>query len=488
MRRLTLILLLALTGIFGGFAQDPLAGMRSTVKQVRDGKEYILHTVKKGQSLYMISKAYNVDINEVIKENPSVKEGLKSDQVLWIPTGKTVEPPKKKEKKSEAEKKEKEKEKIAEPPPPPPPPADLPCGTDPSVKKSRYQVALMMPLYLNELNKINVSGTGSDSVAFKSFDFIQFYEGFRLAADSLSRAGIAVKIYVYDVDKDTVKTRKLLRDPELKKMDLIIGLLYNQPFRIVADFAEQNNILLVNPLSDRDPILKNHPHTVKVRPSQESMADRVAEYIQHMGGNRNVIISVTPGVGLKDMAEKLENECQVRSLTFKTADTYTKTVEELTADQDNLVIVFADKKAAALDFVTKLNEQRNTYRINVLGLPRWDRFEGMEYDYLVNLNTHMLAADFIDYENRDVINFVRKFQDQYKTDPDDLAFQGFDITLYFLTALDQLGTSISRCLPGFETKLLGTDFRFTRKKDDGFLNQHWEIYKYENYRLKRVSW
>jgi hypothetical protein len=113
--------------------------------------------------------------------------------------------------------------------------------------------------------------------------------------------------------------------------------------------------------------------------------------------------------------------------------------------------------------------------------------EGLEPEYLVNLKTHMMASSFIDYDNPEVKKFVLKFQDRYKTDPDLLAFQGFDIAFYFLTALLKYGKAFDHCINELRMKSLKTDFHFTQSKGNGYENQHWEIYKYEDYKMKRVT-
>ena len=78
------VLVVAVAG-FSQSTQDQLKQMRSTVTEVIDGREFYIHTIKRGQTLYMISKAYNVDVNDLIRENPQVKEGIKADEKIRIP-------------------------------------------------------------------------------------------------------------------------------------------------------------------------------------------------------------------------------------------------------------------------------------------------------------------------------------------------------------------------------------------------------------------
>ena len=49
------------------------------------GVEYMVHEVKKGQTLFAISKAYAVPLDDLVSANPSVKGGLNTGQRLLIP-------------------------------------------------------------------------------------------------------------------------------------------------------------------------------------------------------------------------------------------------------------------------------------------------------------------------------------------------------------------------------------------------------------------
>ena len=48
-------------------------------------ENYIKHRIEKGESIYKISKKYNVSVNEILKLNPTAKKILKLNSVLLIP-------------------------------------------------------------------------------------------------------------------------------------------------------------------------------------------------------------------------------------------------------------------------------------------------------------------------------------------------------------------------------------------------------------------
>ncbi|MBC7410909.1 MAG: LysM peptidoglycan-binding domain-containing protein [Bacteroidia bacterium] len=62
-----------------------VAQTKTTTTQTVDGKKYYMHTVEKGQTLYGISKLYEVDKNDIVLENPKLIDGLKLGVVLKIP-------------------------------------------------------------------------------------------------------------------------------------------------------------------------------------------------------------------------------------------------------------------------------------------------------------------------------------------------------------------------------------------------------------------
>ncbi len=64
-----------------------IAQTKSTNLQSFDGKSYYIHKIEKGQSLYSITKLYNVTLDELYTANPELKNGVKANQEIKIPTG-----------------------------------------------------------------------------------------------------------------------------------------------------------------------------------------------------------------------------------------------------------------------------------------------------------------------------------------------------------------------------------------------------------------
>jgi ABC-type branched-subunit amino acid transport system substrate-binding protein len=458
-------------------AQESLRQMKSSTIERKDGKSFYIHQVKKGQTLYMISKAYEVEVNEIIQENPEVKEGLKAGQKLRIPFPASTETLKKQAKivNTENQKIKSEDEELP------------PCGKDKSSMKKNYNIALMIPLYLSDVTQMEVTpDQGGTLQENRPLQFIGYYEGFRMALDSLEKNGVSVKVTIFDAERDTMKTLKLLQNPEMKNMDLIFGMMYHRNFQMVADFAEKNNIPIVNPMSEREQILDKNKKVFKVRPSQKT---EISELIRYLTSNikDSAIVVISDNLRTnKTTANNIMSALEKERFDVHLADGYGEVIGMLSKNKGNIIILISEDKSFVLDVITKLNEHRNEFGITLFGLPRWDRFDDIEADYLVNLKTHVIAPWFIDYDDSGVKKFVSMYQNRFQTDPDPLAFQGFDITYYFISALWKYGKSFERCLPELQIKSLQTDFRFSSSKENGYENQYWELYEYDNYHLKRI--
>lgn len=57
----------------------------SSQKIITEGKVYYMHPVQKGQTLYSISRAYKVTIDDITRTNVIPANGIQTEQVLKIP-------------------------------------------------------------------------------------------------------------------------------------------------------------------------------------------------------------------------------------------------------------------------------------------------------------------------------------------------------------------------------------------------------------------
>ncbi|HOI86258.1 MAG TPA: LysM peptidoglycan-binding domain-containing protein [Lentimicrobium sp.] len=454
-------------------------------------EEYIEHSVERRETLYSISRLYGVGIPEILNANPELEGTLRKNQVLRIPVPGRSKP-------SESSKGPDSlvlgREVYSE--------AVLPAGRVPCLPSGpytkEYKIALLVPFQLEEADTIY---TGDPSrlklpSAYSSLDFIQFYEGALIAADQMAAKGMRIKLHVFDADAGDAlhKTHRLINSGELKKMDLIIGPLYARSFETVSDYALTHKIPIVNPLSQRREIVRDNPMVVKIQASGWSRYNGAATVLADSFPNANFVImrrnetenSSMAEVFLASLRKQLDDTTQVKEVIYS-RDHDAGINRSFAANRSNVLLMLTNDKALIPALLRRLNEIRDTYRITIVGLPEWEDME-VDMNYLHNLNAHFFTNWFVDYGNPATVDFITAFRERFTGEPEltRLAYLGFDVTKFFLSALYNYGSGFMNCLPDVRENSLSTDFRFSQENGGGYENTGVTVYRLNNYRREAL--
>ena len=83
----------------------------------------------------------------------------------------------------------------------------------------------MVPLFLEQVTEeFFLSEPSNKTLDTKPFSFLDFYEGFMIAADSVANSrGMNLELKVFDVDNSIAKAEEAIKDPWLEDVDLIVG-------------------------------------------------------------------------------------------------------------------------------------------------------------------------------------------------------------------------------------------------------------------------
>ncbi len=471
-----------------------------------DTSNCIIHTVEKGQTLYSIIKQYGVSDEVLKKLNPELLNGLKTGQKIKIPSNKpkaetaVVTPVTNKEVVEE-----KAKEKIIDQSTtiPKVEAVDKVTGTSKKYNgelKDEYNIAFFLPFHADESNAIEIEKLvkGEEHFSNKTKVALEFYEGARLAIDSLKKEKLNAKIFVYDVDdKDSLGVLNLLKKPELASMDLIIGPLYGSSFMPVAKFAKENEIPIVSPFTQVNKILFENPFVCKVSPSITLQVERMATYVIDSFQTQNIVL-VNGGGLAKDIPfynsfKKTANDYLLgrsanKKDTIKEAKGLSGLQLMLSTTQVNVVVLPSSNQSFVTEFISKLNALRDKYKIVLFGLQTWMNYDNLDFEYLNTVSLHTPSNTFIDYNNPKVKTFIKNYRESYKTEPDHFAFQGFDVTYFFMNALKQNGTGFLNNLGQLKYNGLDANFEFSQfPVESGFENKYVFIQKYQDYKLVKAN-
>ena len=259
-------------------AQQPA---KSQIITEYNGKQYYIHTVQKKQTLRDISELYDVTIAEILFENKELKNNPKQGSIIRIPYKEVVVEEIIEIQEFEEEPVENDTLSYI--------PEYIPRTLD---SDRLYKVALMMPLYLEQIDEKFVQDEVSNKqLLAKPFSYLHFYEGFMIAVDSMvSSLNMKIDLKVYDIDQDTNKIANVLCDSTLLDMDMIVGPFHLKPFEKVMEFVSGHDVMIVNPMTNREDLLIGNPNMVKVKPSYSFQMQWLEQLIADKYTDNNIYI------------------------------------------------------------------------------------------------------------------------------------------------------------------------------------------------------
>ena len=150
------------------------------------------------------------------------------------------------------------------------------------VKKEKYTIAVLFPFMFDSLQ--NPSRSMNNRLV------MDMYQGMLVAQEKLKEKGVDLTLKPYDTKKDKKVTADILRNASLRDADLIIGPLFSGPSELVRDFAKENQINVINPVSSNGEIIQDNEYSFLLKPSYETIARALAAHAIDRFEDKRVLI------------------------------------------------------------------------------------------------------------------------------------------------------------------------------------------------------
>ena len=512
----------------GAVIKIPVKEVERTVARPVNENAFQKHYVEKGETLYGLSKKYDIGIPDIKKYNPILnKRGLVYGETILIPEQpdeifqQIVE-----NNKVDSARLVKEYYEVEVP-------IEIPEGCLPDYSgmynNRTYNIALFLPLFLEANDTLNREDLVIDSMdlfteeeveiaqdttiemeerkeLFKQFyggseNFIQFYEGVLLAVDSLQRAGVSINLNVYDTQRNVDSVRAIIFNEPFLSNDLIIGPIFPNLQNEVAQLAAKNRIPMVSPLASQDNVTKANPSYFQVNPSREYIAVRTAEMVAEEHYNSNFIIvkngnyEGTPEGRLVELfREKFVNSGFMSSRNGVNFTIYDFGKEGswglrriMSKHKENVVYVPSSNEGKLSVAISNVNNLAREYSITLIGSSRFPNYSSIQIDHYHNLKLKYITPYWTDYNNPVTIDFVERFKTEFGTEPINFGMQGYDVTMYFMTALTTLGPNFKDCLPYLHIDQVQGNYHFEKLTQfGGFMNNGVSVVSYtRDYEVER---
>ncbi len=347
-------------------------------------------------------------------------------------------------------------------------------------------IFLMLPFNAYaEMKELRESGvnTQKQSYAFKSRRYVEFYEGVRMALDSLSEAGTNISLKVLDTNNRLQAINQL--NNATVKPDLIIGPAHRDEMADVMRYANDKRVPVVLPFAQCDSTILENPYIF-----QASVIDSISgkeiltQMVGQLGGHNVIMIKSNNKTSQYKMrAQTMRTLCsnagvKLTEHEYSTASP-TNFLPCLSEELPNVIIIPSNNEAYVNSVLTSLAgviEQKPAAKVELWTTSEWLSFQTIEISVFHKLNTRVYTTFAVDETDAQTRYGLNKYRRLYFTEPiaftpyfqrlkpmsgfSEYGLWGYDIAMKFVGALATKGPGFVRDINSYRPHALQSNFNF----------------------------
>lgn len=392
-----------------------------------------IHKAKKQETIFGISKKYNVTIEALQDANPMMREKdfiLKKGMMINIPEPTTSD-------------------KI-------------------SLKQTnQITVGVMLPLH-------DINGDGKRMV--------EYYRGILLALNDLKSEGYNVTLNTWNVAEDT-DIRNTVLDNNAKNCDIIFGPLYTKQVTLLANFCVTNSIRLVIPFSINGTDVQTCPMIYQIYQSPyDIMQTSIQQFTSLFKDTHPVFIdcndiSSSKGVFTMSLRKKLEEKKIKYNITNINND-LTTFAKAFDLSKRNVVVLNTARSPELGKVFKKLDELtilHPSVNISIFGYNEWFMYTKVYGDKMRKYDTYIPSTYDYNEASAGIQTFEHKYNMYYKTPMQQaiprFAITGYDHMMYFVKGISMYGKKFHGKKSQNCHKPLQTPLHFERIGNGGYQNR-----------------
>ncbi|WP_291138660.1 LysM peptidoglycan-binding domain-containing protein [Flavobacterium sp. UBA7663] len=366
------------------------------------------YEVQPKETLYSLSKKFDIAQGDLITLNPDLQDGLKIGMLLKVPSNGTVIT--------------KAKDSVLV--------AKNKINLLATVDKSKQRnMVLLLPF---NINKIETDSLKTKAEHLKTNKFLNltldFYAGAQMAIDSAKVLGLPVNVKVYDVEssKYSSNVASIISKNDFENVDAVVGPFQNSIVETTAQLLTKYNTPVISPLSkERGLPLPNLYYTV---PSEDLLRASMFDYFKSKNGNVVAIISAKKTTS-KDFITANHPEVKHALFNDKGVLDVALLKTQLVKGQKNFVLMEIEKASTIISITNILKGLQKEYDIQLAVFELYDalNFEEIPMKNLTDLKMLFPSVTKVAETPEEKI-FEKQFKKINNIYPNAAAKKGFDVT------------------------------------------------------------
>lgn len=521
-----------------GSAEKLSIGQKLIIPKNSKGKEnknVKTHTIQQGETLYRLSKMYNVTTDELCAANPDISiNNFRAGETIVIPvkgnTAKDSATPAAPRQSPNEEKKPvivgthkvqrresiesickiygiTQEELIKANPVLQetklkrkmvlhiPAPSARPAEKEIAVEEKKQEIVETINKGINDDKVLNVAVVLSfllDSYAPKEQGrMVEYYQGFLMAVEQLKREGYSFVINTYDAGQKERSLDSLLSSSAFNDVELIIGASYPKHCKELARFAKEREIPLLIPFSSKKDEAIGNPTVYVANGIQSFILPQISSSFVKTFPNANVIfVEDTTDNNKKEFVKSLTAELTKESIPYTTlpmelisnGDTVLNTLSNAYIEEREFVFIPTSSSATTLNTLlpsllhARSIDSLNVAKFKLFGYPEWQIHAKDTRELMYEVDTYFYATFYSHYALPRVAEFQEDFIRWYNRGIQNIypryGMLGYDTGYFFLLAASLYGNRMHENIDRIPFNPVQSDFKFERiSEKDGFINK-----------------
>lgn len=406
--------------------------------KVTDNLQNKFYVVKPQETMFSLTKQFNISEDELVKLNPELNLGVKEGMVLKLPNAITV------------------KDSLATVKPK----ANLLATVDFDTQK---ELVLFLPFNLAKMQSDSTK-TYRNYVENSKFLNItlDFYSGAKVAIDSAKTLGFPVNIRILDIEssKSSSNVARVISRNDFSNVNAVIGPFYNSHAETTAQLLAQYNVPVISPLSKE--ISKPIPNLFNAVPSQSELNKALLDYLYAKEGNILAIISDKKNSS-KEFLQNNHPLVKFPTVNEKGIVTIDAIRSLLVSDKKNFVILDSEKASQVMRVTNNLAKLKEEFDVQLVVFEVYDTFdyEEIKMKNLTDLQMLYPSATMEPTTIEQKVAYDKLFRAN-RLEPNNFVAKGFDVTFDTLLRICQ-AESYQETVEKFTTEGVENGFNYVNE-------------------------
>jgi hypothetical protein len=364
---------------------------------------------------------------------------------------------------------------------------------DSLVAEKKLKVALVMSYEVGRNANIDPSDPESPGIHPFSLPALHFYEGSRLAIDSLSRRGQRYDLVCFEAPSDTSGMEKFLDQLTVDSFNVVIGYVPDNLLPMLVKRAKRDSIKLILTQALRsDPII-GHDNCALAYASTATQCSLVVDRFLKKYPNANFIIIK----GRKPREKEVADALQAAVDTLASGTSMVRVVDlavsgvsgasaGIVSDRQNIIFFVSSEEPVVNPGLASLARScpRNTI---VCGMPTWVNFESIDFMSHERIQICLFDNNYIDLSDPNRLKFRKRFVNAYLDDPLSSGYAGYDMFSYLMPLLKKYPDADLKDILIGDKKRVSPVYEFSQLPEGGFENHRMTITMLVEYRFIDIN-